>query len=60
MAFKLDLNKAYDRVDWSFLHDMMMKMDFIPKWIQLIMYYITTVSYTIISGAHNVCPIIPK
>lgn len=29
---KLDLEKAYDRVDWGFLSYMMCKMGFRPKW----------------------------
>lgn len=34
---KLDMNKAYDRVKWSFLERMMLKMGFHEQWVQLIM-----------------------
>jgi hypothetical protein len=32
-AYKLDLSKAYDRVDWVFLEDVMHKMGFSRRWI---------------------------
>ena len=46
-AYKLDLSKAYDRVDWGFLKQAMERMGFSHRWVQWIMTCVTTVRYTI-------------
>ena len=48
MALKLDISKAYDRVEWSFLKHTMERLGFSKKWINLIMDCIFTPSYSII------------
>jgi hypothetical protein len=51
-AYKLDLSKAYDRVDWVFLEEVMHKMGFSRRWIQWIMVCVTTVRYSVkLNGA---------
>ena len=45
MAIKLDMSKAYDRVEWTCLEKIMEKLGFVDKWRKLIMQCVTTVSY---------------
>lgn len=47
MALKLDICKAYDRVEWNFLEKLMEKLGFASKWINLISAYIWSVSFSI-------------
>ncbi|PNX60847.1 ribonuclease H, partial [Trifolium pratense] len=58
-ALKLDISKAYDRINWDFLKDMMAKMGFSQKWIGWIMLCVETVDYSIIVNGHMVGPVIP-
>lgn len=60
VALKLDISKAYDRVDWKFLKHRMRTMGFNEKWVQWIMQCVTTVSYKINFNGKELGPIIPK
>jgi hypothetical protein len=46
-AYKLDLSKAYDRVDWDFLKKVMQKLGFSHRWIDWIMSCVTSVRYQV-------------
>ena len=45
---KLDIEKAYDNVDWAFLLTVMQKMGFGEKWIGWIMWCISTASFSVL------------
>jgi hypothetical protein len=46
-AYKLDMAKAYDRVDWRFLKGVLAKLSFHSQWIWWVMECVTTVRYSI-------------
>lgn len=47
IALKLDVSKAYNRVDWCYLSDNMERMGFNEKWVKWVMLCVTTISYNI-------------
>ena len=50
MAVKLDFDKAYDWVEWTFLKGIMHKLGFDRRWVQLAMethYLLTFFSYVL-------------
>lgn len=60
VALKLDVSKAYDRVDWGFLRNQMLQMGFTRKWISWIMLCVSTVSYLVNFNGQQVGPIKPS
>lgn len=47
VLLKTDMQKVYDRVEWDFLQDYLLKMGFHQRWIQLVMQCITTTSFSV-------------
>ncbi|KAL8119408.1 hypothetical protein AgCh_016796 [Apium graveolens] len=59
MALKLDMSKAYDRIEWKFLKEILLTMGFSNWWMYLILQCVTTVEYNIVHGEYTIGPIIP-
>ncbi|XP_019167627.1 PREDICTED: uncharacterized protein LOC109163330 [Ipomoea nil] len=58
-ALKLDMAKAYDRMEWSFVNDMLVGLGFDAKWIQLIMLCIQTALYRVLVNSRPTEEIVP-
>ena len=48
VALKLDISKAYDRMEWVFFKQIMIRLGFLNKWVDLVMNRITTSSFFVI------------
>ncbi|KAB2623924.1 hypothetical protein D8674_037877 [Pyrus ussuriensis x Pyrus communis] len=48
MGIKLDMNKAYDRVEWGFLEAVMMHLGFQRMWVDMVMRCIKTMEFSIL------------
>ena len=47
MAIKLDMSKAYDKVEWACIDKIMEKLGFHPRWRSLMMQCISSVTYAV-------------
>lgn len=59
MAAKLDMSKAYDWIDWSFIEKIMKKLGFDAEWVDVLMKCVTTMSYSVVFNGvigENYCP----
>jgi hypothetical protein len=59
MVLKLDISKAYNRVEWEFLEGIMLKLGFDRIWIQKVMICVRTVSYSVLINGQAHGQIIP-
>ena len=53
MALKLDMSKAYDRVEWNFLDKIMERLGFNNKWRTLVGGCICAVSFSILVNGES-------
>ncbi|GAU45528.1 hypothetical protein TSUD_400750 [Trifolium subterraneum] len=59
LALKIDISKAYDKVDWGFLRRVMTKMGFTDVWIRWVMMCVSSVNYSVLMNSDRVGPISP-
>ena len=48
MAIKVDMSKAYDRVEWGFLRRVMLKLGFHSDWVQMVMGCVETATFSFV------------
>lgn len=59
VEIKIDISKAYDRVDWRFLDCILKKMGFCDVWLKWMQLCIHTVSYLFFVNDELVGPLYP-
>ena len=59
MAVKVDISKAYDRVEWGFLKAVLKRLGFAPAWIKLIMMYVSSANFAILGNGIPMGEIVP-
>jgi hypothetical protein len=58
-AVKLDMHKAYDRVEWIFLEGMMRRLGFSERWISMMMACVSSVRYQVRFNSEETDTFIP-
>lgn len=60
LDLKMDLSKAYDRVEWKFLETMMVQLGFAREWIRVVMASVSSVSYSFLVNGDSKGYVVPS
>ena len=60
MTLKIDLEKAYDKLEWSFIRDMLIRVNLPTDLIDTVMNCVMTVSTSIVFNGEALDPIFPS
>lgn len=60
MAVKLDMSKAYDRIEWRYLQELLREMGLNEWWIHLINQCVSSVVYKVTRGGRVMGPVVPR
>ena len=60
MALKIDLEKAYDKLEWSFIRSMLIKYNFPENLIEIMMSCISSVSTSLLFNGGSLEPFSPS
>ncbi|CAN1757082.1 Putative ribonuclease H protein At1g65750 [Linum perenne] len=59
-AIKIDISKAFDRVEWCYLEMMLQRLGFADTWVRWMVLCITSVRYSVAVNSKTVGPILPE
>ena len=60
MAIKIDLEKAYDKIEWSFIREMLLSLNFPSNLVELIMSCLSSVSSSLLFNGGCLDPFWPS
>jgi hypothetical protein len=59
-ALKVDMMKAYDRIEWEYLHGCLTKLGFSTDWINSVMRCVTNARYAVKVNGELTSPVVPS
>ncbi|CAN1810998.1 Putative ribonuclease H protein At1g65750 [Linum perenne] len=60
VAVKVDISKAFDRVEWDYLKMILQKMGFADQWVRWMIMCVTSARYSVLVNSKKVGPVLPE